>query len=279
MGLTEVSCFHSGHQQPFPPAGGTQLCVYLLVLVTLFVQSACQPTQIDENVPDSFLAPSVTKIRAVQKILFIGNSFTYYNGGIDKHLEKLAASASPPIGLVVESQTNPSQTLQGHYRDEATDRALARRSWDVVVLQGASYAPVLHSSQQVFFEFSRRLGEKVKETGAQTAFFMTWAWKSIPGMTSQLSNAYTRQGNEIGALVVPVGLAWQRALQERPEISLYSDQRHSNINGTYLAACVFYSALLGRSPVELAYTAGIEYGDALYLQQLAWKTTQSFYRR
>ena len=32
-----------------------------------------------------------------RKVLFVGDSFTYAQGGLDNHFTKLAASASPPV--------------------------------------------------------------------------------------------------------------------------------------------------------------------------------------
>jgi len=250
---------------------------WLSIFVALLVLVACRQPSTDDAASDTPLVPSVTSIEAPKKILFIGNSFTYYNGGVDRHLERLAASTSPSIELVIESHTVPSRTLKGHYYDNATRRALSRQNWDVVVLQGASYEPVDHTTQQEFFDFARRLNSDIKETGAQTVFFMTWAWKTRPGMSVKLRNAYVKLGNEIDALVIPVGLAWEKAQEKRSFLSLYSDSRHSNVKGTYLAACVFYASLLGQSPVKLPYTAGIEDGDARFLQQVALETTKLFY--
>ena len=250
----------------------------LLAFVAQFTLFACRPQPLNDSILELSPSPSVTNIEIPQKILFIGNSFTYYNGGVDKHLERLAASANPPIRLLIGSQTTPSQTLKGHYHDHSTKRALALQRWDVVILQGASYEPVDQSAQKEFFEFARRLNEDIEEIGARTVFFMTWAWRYQPDMIGHLEYAYVKQGNEIGALVVPVGLAWAQVLKDHPEMLLYSDSRHSNLEGTYLAACVFYAALLGRSPVGLSYTAGIEVGEAIFLQQTAWETTQLFYQ-
>lgn len=248
-------------------------------LLVLLVLAACQPPATDKGVGGELAEPSVTGIAAPEKILFIGNSFTYYNGGVDSHLEKLAASASPPIKLLVASHTSPGQTLKGHYYDKATNRALLRQQWDIVVLQAASYEPVDRTTQNEFFAYSRRLDADIVATGAGTVFFMTWEWRNRPAMADGLRNAYVKQGNELDALVVPVGVAWSLAMEERPSISLYSDTRHSNLRGTYLAACVFYAALLAESPVNLAYTAGLEQDEARFLQQIAVQATRTFYNR
>jgi len=79
---------------------------------------------------------------------------------------------------------------------------------------------------------------------------------------------------------VPVGLAFARALSLRPELTLViDDNKHPTLAGTYLAACVFYAALNGRSPEGLAYTAGLAMQDAGFLQEVAWQTWLDYDRR
>ncbi len=55
------------------------------------------------------------------------------------------------------------------------------------------------------------------------------------------------------------------------------DPKHPSIRGTYLAACIFYAALWGTSPVGLSYMAGLPPDEATFLQQVAWDTVQAFY--
>jgi hypothetical protein len=43
-----------------------------------------------------------------------------------------------------------------------------------------------------------------------------------------------------------------------------------------LAACTVYAALLGKSPVGNAYTAGLPADVAAHLQQVAWETVREY---
>jgi hypothetical protein len=47
------------------------------------------------------------------------------------------------------------------------------------------------------------------------------------------------------------------------------DGTHPSTAGSYLDACVFYAALTGRSPEGNPYTAGLDLGQARFLQQMA----------
>jgi hypothetical protein len=75
---------------------------------------------------------------------------------------------------------------------------------------------------------------------------------------------------EIDALVIPVGVTWEKVTQTNPEFALYDrDKSHPSAEGTCLAACVFYAKLFEHSPVGLP-SEGISAADAAALQQAAW---------
>jgi hypothetical protein len=107
---------------------------------------------------------------------------------------------------------------------------------------------------------------------------MTWAFQDRPEMTAQLSDAYTKAGNDNNELVIPAGLAFARAIRERPDISLYQpDKRHPTLLGSYLAAATVYAAIYQRSPEDSSYTAGIDPELARYLRKTAWIIAQEYY--
>ena len=115
---------------------------------------------------------------------------------------------------------------------------------------------------------------------AKPVFFMSWAYADKPEMTAQLAEAYTVAGNANNALVIPAGLAFARAVSKQPELNLYvPDKRHPSLAGTYLATCVVFAALTGRSPVGNPYTAGIDAPTATFLQTVAWETVQEYYTK
>jgi hypothetical protein len=150
---------------------------------------------------------------------------------------------------------------------------LSETSWDRVILQGYSDGPITAGKAGPFRDAARSYAEAIRETGAEPMFFMTWAYSDQPEMTEQLDAAYSSIGAELGAQVVPVGLAFASALSRRPELALViEDKKHPTLAGTYLAACTFYAALHGRSPEGLAYTAGLAVPDAGFLQEVAWQT-------
>jgi hypothetical protein len=110
--------------------------------------------------------------------------------------------------------------------------------------------------------------------------FMSWAYADKPEMTEALAEAYTIASNANDALVIPAGLAFARVRKLQPELNLYApDKRHPSPAGTYLATCVTFAALTGRSPVGNAYTMGLDAPTVELLQKAAWDTVQEYYGR
>ena len=84
-------------------------------------------------------------------------------------------------------------------------------------------------------------------------------------------------GKAHGMQVIPVGLAFARAIAAKPDLELYvADKRHPSLAGTYLAACTTYAALWGKSPVGLGYTAGLPADTVRVLQTAAWEAVQRY---
>ena len=157
---------------------------------------------------------------------------------------------------------------------------LSGDDWDVVVLQGHSLGPISADTAEPFRKAARKFAKTARKRGTRPVFFMTWAYSDKPEMTAQLDKAYTDIGQELGAEVVPVGLAFARVTSERPDIALRTaDARHPSLAGTYLAACTFFAALYGRSPEGLDYDAGLDGDTARYLQRVAWQVVQDYANR
>ena len=249
-----------------------------IFLTCLFVVSisSCN-TDSSTELQLSNLKPLVNRVSRPTKILFLGNSFTYFNDGVDRHLHRLVSAAFPTQEFVFDSLTVPNRTVKGHYQDVTTTEALSSERWDLVVIQGASHEPARTESIPEFNEYTTRLAERIREEGAEVALFMTWAYRFDREMLLTLASTYVETGNRISALVVPVGMAWEKIRQQQSGGFLFSDTRHPSLPGTYLAACVFFAAIFSESPEGSAYTGGLPPDQARFLQEIAWQTTRTFY--
>ena len=226
-------------------------------------------------------------------ILWVGNSFFYYNNSMHGHFGLLSASMGDKPALRGTSSTISGSGLDWHDMESLVrPGGLGRysfvgdnevrfnpptRSYDTVVMMDCSQCPIHPQLQQAFFDTVKKDAALLKSHGIRPVLFMSWAYKDKPDMTQQLAAQYTRAGKENGALVIPAGLAFARSVQRRPDLELYQpDKRHPTLAGTYLATCASYAALTGRSPVGATYTAGLPAETAAFLQQAAWDAVQEY---
>jgi hypothetical protein len=201
-------------------------------------------------------------------ILFIGNSFTARNN-LPGLIAQLAAVRGKNIQHRLISAGGAS--LRAHWNSGTAPAAIKAGRYDFVVLQEQSTLPVKNAKRM--HESIRLFDEAIKSASAKTVLYMTWARQHAPQSQQAISDAYTDIGRELGATVVPVGVAWQRFLRKHDQPALHDkDQSHPTLAGSYLAACVFLAVLLKASPVGIdAEVAGLSTKDRVLLQKAAWQ--------
>jgi hypothetical protein len=77
--------------------------------------------------------------------------------------------------------------------------------------------------------------------------------------------------------MAPAGLAWKRAMEQRPSLNLYGpDREHPSMAGTYLTTAVLYATVFGKDPSSSTYQpSGISAEDGAFLRRLAWEIVQA----
>ncbi|VBB46816.1 exported hypothetical protein [uncultured Paludibacter sp.] len=188
------------------------------------------------------------------RILFIGNSFTYYNNGVDYHLQKMSSADKPADSIIyeIEKVAFSSYTLQTHYKDSTTTNKIKSKKWNIVVLQEQSSRPI--NNYSLFLEYATKLDNLIKNNGASTVLFMTWSLKDSPSDIDKISQSYYNVGEKLNAKVVPVGLVWDYFVENYPSVNLYfTDDKHPALTGTYLGACSFYYYLFNKNPTYNTY--------------------------
>jgi hypothetical protein len=79
----------------------------------------------------------------------------------------------------------------------------------------------------------RLFDEVIKHAGSKTVLYMTWARRHSPEAQKAITDAYAAIGRELGAIVVPVGLAWQQFLAKRDKPVLHNrDDSHPTLAGS-----------------------------------------------
>ena len=244
----------------------------LAIVLVVFALSACASTASPEPpVPDSGIP---------ERVLFVGNSFTYFNNSLHGHYRNLAA-ASDPTGKAArftKAMTISGEELANH--EGGLRQMLEVYDWDAVVMQGHSLEAVDEERRPGLEAAAEKYAGLIRDEGAEPFIFMTWAYRDRPEMTPVLNSVYSALGQRLDVTVAPVGLAFAEAIETIPGVDLFDpDGFHPSRAGTYLAACVFYTVLRESSPVGNAYTAGLDDDLALELQQVAWRVVNTYLDR
>ena len=128
---------------------------------------------------------------------------------------------------------------------------------------------------------ARQLVGMARDVGAKPIFFLTWAYRDgwpengIPSysrMQSAVDAGYLAIAGEQRATVAPVGYAWWTLVTQDPSADLWQDDGvHPALEGTYLAACVFYATIFAQTPRGLSCHADLPDDEAATLQEIAAK--------
>ncbi len=193
------------------------------------------------------------------KILFIGNSYTYYNS-LPQLVKEMAKEKVPNKKVMIKMISKGGSTLRYHWETGKALEAIKKESWDYVVLQEQSNlgSGIVINEQwyfdesKAFFEHARKFHTEIEKIGARTVFFMTWARKGTPSQQKYLTFAYHKIAKESNGLLAPVGFVWHK---NRPKwkFDLYApDGSHPSKYGSYLAALTIFSTIFDTNPVGIS---------------------------
>ncbi|GGJ91146.1 SGNH/GDSL hydrolase family protein [Pseudomonas matsuisoli] len=208
------------------------------------------------------------------RVLFVGNSYTFYNR-LPELVKQMSIDAEQARPLEVADVTFGGASLEQHWQLGDVQAALAKADWDYVVIQDHSLMPI--NDPEKTRKYIKLVADAARADGAQPILYLTWARQNNPAMQARLDEVYTTLAEETRSLLAPVGQAWQRALADLPQPTLFTaDGSHPSYTGSYLAASVFYSLIYGtRPPVPAGIVRQLDQASASELQADAWASIQS----
>jgi hypothetical protein len=226
-------------------------------------------------VENSWLDP-----RPVQRVLFIGHSRTYYNN-MPAMVAKMADSAGSDVRYEVTMQAFAGATAEDHWHNAKTEALLARGNWDRVILQLDAVLPKDEPDSSGLFVYGSQLIAKAA-TKSQPAIISDWTFRDPFYEKYSWNRAdhfqktelhYQGLAQQAGAQLIDVARVWEEVRSQDLTFSLYKDDDHPSLEGSYLVALVVYSALSGMDPTAVTYVPwGMSKKDAAHLKQRV-KTT------
>lgn len=204
-----------------------------------------------------------------ERILVVGNSYMYYNCGINGYLSGLIRVAINPkikTRIATIGRSNMSQQpieeyldntrLQSHSvhygslsEDLLSSEIKKRENYDLVLMQGSNRG---EKDQVRDAHYVKIHADAIRKNGGTPALIMTWVQekKNAPEL-SVVAEALTKMANDNNMMVIPVGKAFERAKTRYPDWELIMpDKTHPTALGSYLMAATIYAAVYKRNPLE-----------------------------
>jgi hypothetical protein len=240
-------------------------------------------------------AKSLPPVQEVKSMLWVGNSFFYYNNSMHGHVGQLLNAAGQKGNRSTSATISGSginwHDMEAHFKPNAVgsysfvgDNEVRfntfERPFDATMMMDCSQCPIHPKLQSIFYEYAKKHSETLRKHGSEPILFMSWAYSDVPAMTEQLAAEYIKAGQQNNALVVPAGYAFANSVSKRPDVSLIiADKRHPSLAGTYLAACTVLASVYKINPIGSKYLAGLSPEVAKHLQTVAWETSQAFHAK
>lgn len=165
------------------------------------------------------------------KILFIGNSHTYYNdmpAMVKGFIEEKGCNCS------VTMLAQPGWFLAQHVEAPEVSFNIQYGSYDYVVLQEHAhpFGPV-----EKFLDATRTLTRWIREANAVPVIYSTWAKKDDLSAQPMMDAAHHRAAAENDAILAPVGEHWLEYKVNHKDIEMFaSDGEHASPEGSRFAA-------------------------------------------
>ncbi|MDP6523209.1 MAG: DUF4886 domain-containing protein [Kiritimatiellia bacterium] len=228
----------------------------------------------------AFMLVQAGALAREKKVLMLGNS---YSSGTAHWIKTMFTKESAGYKFTVLSPGG--KDLQYHANAEATLAKLKSEKWDVLIMQGQSLqtaATPAHPAQ--FQQQVTALVELAREHNVpRIMLFQTWgrrdghkqfkdAYPDFQTMHRRVSEQYGIAGEKNKVEVVPVGTAFAVIHKEHDELfrGLYKkDGSHPSPQAGYMAACVFYGAITGNSPLQVKWDDKLPGETAAILKKAA----------
>lgn len=185
------------------------------------------------------------------RVLFVGNSFTYFYN-LPQVVNAMSAY-SKKVHIETRTSLVGGSKLSQHLNEEKgtqTVEILNNQTFDYVVINHHSLAPF--EIEASFFEDSKKMVEFVRSKNAIPVFMMTWAYHSNPLMIKTIAAAYNDIGKRLGVDVVPCGNLFTEVRKWRPDLNMFDDDdKHPSKHGTYLNGLAFFKYFTNEKTTDI----------------------------
>lgn len=230
--------------------------------------------------------------RDTLRMLFIGNSYTYYHT-----YPMIFKEIAWREGHYAECDlfVSGGYTMERHLMNSHCMEYVNKGGYDYVMLQDQSILPTLNGTDDDAGS-SAEMGEMVtkvrkRSPKARVAIEITWGrrygsnnfgkyeryiekyphfYADYDAMQNRLIEVLSEEAQIWSTEIHPLGYAWQIVMHERPDIMLYhTDNHHQSYAGSYLSAAVAYLTVYGEKFGSNPANCALDAETAEYLRSVA----------
>ena len=191
------------------------------------------------NTPEQTERVIVMSKNKTVRILFIGNSHTYFNDL--PHIVQVLAGEDG-YDCQVAMLAHGGWYLAQHAEEPEVRFNIRYGKYDYVVLQEHSHP---FGPEEKFFQAVLALNQLIREAGSTPVIYATWARKTEPQEQDRMDAAHARIAEATGALLAPVGKYWWAYQKSWPEAEMYAeDGAHASRAGSEFAAKYIWETII-----------------------------------
>lgn len=183
--------------------------------------------------------PSIQQTKEL-RILFVGNSLTYYN-----NLPGLVQERGKEKGIKITTEilAKPNYALVDHWNDGLIQTKIQKGDFDYVIVQQGPSSQA--EGRALLLSYGMKIAKICETSKARLAFFMVWPSLQYYHTFDGVITNYREAALENGAVLCPVGEAWKSYFDETGNFDYYGpDGFHPSLQGSQVAADIIVSSLL-----------------------------------
>ena len=172
------------------------------------------------------------------RILFIGNSHTYYND-LPAILQRIAREDGYEVEVTMIA--HGGWYLRQHVAEPDVPFNIRYGRYDYVVLQEHSHP---FDCIEDYREAAATLVQWIREAGSEPVIYATWARKAEEPEQARMNQVNRELAESLGAILAPVGENWWGYMRSQPDIEMYAeDGAHASPRGSEFAAGTIWAAI------------------------------------
>ncbi len=225
---------------------------------------------------------SFFRVFAQQKVLFIGNSLTFYND-MPTLFENIAEMAGKDVEIV---QHTPGGTgFIDHEANNQVYNLFASQQWDVVVLQpGSSESGGLSSTADQTIVRGKRLMDSIRVYSPCAKIVLYEISNGVAAdnngdpnyehyfaTQTKIRDTVTKIATGMEIPMVPAGECFRAYYEKNQDLLLHGhcNDVHPNLNGSYLVACAIFNTVYEQPVSGCEFYGNVETQIARYLQNIS----------